>query len=197
MGDIKSAREIAMEKINKIGEPTELERLEWKYLPEGEKLAARYLKQDAQLQPELAKYDKKAAPFVTRGVVSILGKNINLPKDEGAQRTNKIAMEGIKALKTDKSRVDAVLNQMKQIFSHYTGQGEQQRQQAYNALKSDFQTKVEQALRQQMGGNTAGVRIDVEKQPQFQEEWRKIKIQLDSQYNQVLNELKQQLDEIK
>ncbi len=43
MGDIKSAREIAMEKIDKLGEPTEQERMEWKYLPEGEKLAARYL----------------------------------------------------------------------------------------------------------------------------------------------------------
>ncbi len=42
MGDIKSAREIAMEKIDKIGEPSEEERLEWKYIPEGEKLAARY-----------------------------------------------------------------------------------------------------------------------------------------------------------
>ena len=49
MGDIKSAREIAMEKIDKLGEPTEEERLEWKYLPEGEKLAARYLKNEVQV----------------------------------------------------------------------------------------------------------------------------------------------------
>lgn len=197
MGEIKSAREIAMEKINKLGEPTEQELLEWKYLPEGEKLAARYLKQDTQLPTELAKYDKKAAPYVTRGVNSILIKNINLPANEGAQRINKLAMEGIKSLKTDKSRTEAVLKQLQQIFNHYTGQGEQQRNQAYAALKSDFQAKVEQALRQQMGGNTAGIRIDIEKQPQFQEEWRKIKAQLDSQYLQVLDELKQQLEEIR
>jgi len=197
MGEIKSAREIAMEKINKLGEPTEQELLEWKYLPEGEKLAARYLKQDARLSDELAKYDKKAAPYVIRGVNSILIKNINLPANEGAQRTNKLAMEGIKSLKTDKSRTEAVLKQLQQIFNHYTGQGEQQRNQAYASLKSDFQAKVEQALRQQMGGNTAGIRIDIEKQPQFQEEWRKLKAQLDSQYLQVLDELKQQLEEIR
>ena len=34
MGDIKSAREIAMEKIEKLGEPTEEERLQWRYIPE-------------------------------------------------------------------------------------------------------------------------------------------------------------------
>jgi formate dehydrogenase maturation protein FdhE len=197
MGEIKSAREIAMEKINKLGEPTEQEILEWKYIPEGEKLAARYLKQDAQLSDELAKYDKKAAPYVIRGVNNILIKNITLPANEGAQRTNKLAMEGIKSLKTDKSRTEAILKQLQQIFNHYTGQGEQQRNQAYAALKADFQAKVEQALRQQMGGNTAGIRIDIEKQPQFQEEWRKMKAQLDGQYLQVLDELKQQLEEIR
>jgi hypothetical protein len=36
MSDIKSAFEIAMEKINRLSEPTEEERLQWKYLPEGE-----------------------------------------------------------------------------------------------------------------------------------------------------------------
>ena len=34
MADIKSAREIAMEKIEKLGEATEEERLKWKYVPD-------------------------------------------------------------------------------------------------------------------------------------------------------------------
>ncbi len=194
MGDIKSAREIAMEKINAMGEPTEAERLEWKYLPEGEKLAARFLRGDVQLQPELSKLDKKAAPFVIRGVYAILSKNINLPANENAQKINKIAMDGIKAVKTDKARTEAILKQMTQIFTHYSGVGEQQRQQAYSNLKEDFGAKVQQALQQQMGSKAANMRIDIEKQPQFLEEWRKVKTQLDSQYIQVLTDLKGQLE---
>jgi hypothetical protein len=197
MGDIKSAREIAMEKINAMGEPTETERLEWKYLPEGEKLAARYLKGEVQLQPELAKLDKKALPYVSKGVYTILIKNINLPANENAQKINKIAMEGIKAVKTDKARTEAILKQMTQIFTHYTGAGEQQRTQAYEQLKEDFSAKVQQALQQQMGSKAAGMRIDIEKQPQFQDEWRKIKVQLEAQYVQVLGELKAQLEALK
>lgn len=197
MGDVKSAREIAIEKIDKLGEPTEQERLEWKYLPEGEKLAARYLKHDAQLPPELAKFDKKAAEYVIRGVNQVLIKNIVLPANEVAQKTTNMALDGIRAIKTDKARVDAIIKQIRQTFNHYGGQGEQQRKQAYAALKEDFQAKVEQALSQQMGGNTAGIRIDVENQPQFLEEWRKVKVQLDSQYIKVLDELKQQLEKIK
>jgi len=106
-------------------------------------------------------------------------------------------MDGIKAIKTDKAHVEATLNQIRHVFNHYEQQGEQQRKQAYAALKNDFQAKVEQALRQQMGGNTAGIRIDIEKQPQFLEEWRKVKAQLDAQYLKLLDEYKQELESLK
>jgi hypothetical protein len=195
MGEIKSAREIAMEKIEKIGEATEDERFEWKYLPEGEKLAARYLKQGIDLSSELEKFDKKACKYVVRGISSVLVKNIDIPKDEADKKTNKLAMDGLKAIKTDKARVESVLNQIKHIFNHYSEQGDKQLKQAYASLKSDFSAKVEQALRQQ-GANMAGVRIDIEKQPQFQEEWRKVKIQLEGQYIQVLTEYKNELEAI-
>ncbi len=196
MGEIKSAREIAMEKIEKIGEPTEEERLEWKYFPEGEKLAAKYLKNNVDLSSEINKVDKKAAKYVAKGAGSILIKNIILPKNEADKKTNKLAMDGIKVIKTDKSKGEAILNQIRHIFNHYSEQGEQQRKQTYAALKADFQAKVEQALKQQMGGSMAGIRIDVEKQPQFQEEWRKLKTQLDSQYLKLLNEYKQELQSL-
>ncbi len=197
MGDIKSAREIAMEKIAAIGEPTAAERLEWKYLPEGEKLSARYLKGETKLQEELVKYDKTAAPYIVRGVCAVLVKNINLPRDEPAQKVNKTAMEGLKIVKTDKSRLEAILNQVRQIFTHYTTQGEQQSKQAYEMLKENFQAKVDQAISQQMGGKAPNMHIDVEKQPQFQEEWRKVKNQMEGQYLHVLAELKQQLTDLK
>jgi len=195
MGDIKSAREIAMEKINQIGEPTEEERLEWKYLPEGEKIAASYLKQKLDLQAEMAKFDKKAVIYIKKGVSGVLLRNINLPRDDTSKKTNKLALDGIRMIKSDKSRTDNALNQIKHIFTHYEEQGENQIKQAYSSLKQDFQAKVEQALRQQ-GGNMAGVRIDIEKQPQFLEEWRKLKIQLEGQYLQVLDEFKAELEAI-
>jgi hypothetical protein len=192
MGDIKSAREIAMEKIDKIGEATEEERFEWKYLPEGEKLAARYLKQGADLSAELSKFDKKSARYVITGVSNVLIKNIIIPKDEAEKKIAKQAMDGIKIVKTDKARVEAVLNQIRHVFNHFSEQGDKQIKQAYASLKADFSAKVEQALRQQ-GQNMAGIRIDIEKQPQFQEEWRKVKIQLEGQYEQVLSEYKKEL----
>lgn len=192
MDEIKSAREIAMEKVAQLGEPTDEERLKWKHVPEGEKLAVRYLEQDFSLVVELGKYDEKVVKYVKEGAAGILVNNINLPKDEPAKKNNRRVMDGLKDLKSDKVAVENVYSKLRHIFSHYQEQGAQQKKQAYAQLKADFEAQVQQAMQQQLG-TFAGLKIDVERHPQFQEEWRKISSQLDSQYLQLLSEYKQEL----
>ena len=195
MGDIRSAREIALEKIEKLGEATEEERLKWKYVPEGEKLCADYLKRARNLAIEIEKYEEGAKRYVIEGAAGILIRNINLPRNDTAKRNNKQAMDGIKVLKTDKVGVENVYSKIRRIFTHYAEDGEQQRKQAYESLKVDFEAKVQQAMQQQLG-TMARMNIDVEKQPQFHEEWRNLLIQLDSQYLTLLDEYKQELANI-
>ena len=195
MANIKSALEIAMEKVEKLDKATDEERLKWKYVPEGEKLAARYLKQNLNLVAELGNYEKKVLGYIKEGASEILIRNINLPKNELAKKTNKKAMEGLKTLKSDKVGVENIYSKLRSIFKHYAEQGEQQRKQAYGGLKAEFEAKVKQAMQQQLG-SFIGMNIDVERQPQFQEEWRRLQIQLDSQYLTLLNEYKQELSAI-
>jgi len=192
MDDMKSALEIAMEKVEKLGKATDEDRLRWKYVPEGERLAARYLKQDCDLASELRQHEKNIARYIVAGAVDILSRNINLPKDDSARKNNKQAMDGLKSLKNDKVGMENIYSKMRRIFNHYTEQGEQQKKQAYESLKADFEAKLRQAMQQQLG-STVGFKIDVEKQPQFQEEWRKIQAQLDMQYIKLLDEYKQEL----
>jgi hypothetical protein len=192
---IKSAREIAEEKVAEMGEVTEEERLSWKYLPEGEKLAASYLDKDINLAAELGKYDAKAAGYVTKGASAILLRSIDLPATEAALKKNKKAMEGLKIIKKDKVAVENVFSKIRNIFSHYTEQGEPQRRQAYEQLKTEFSAKVQEAVQKQLG-TVAGLNIDIESQPQFQEEWRRVRAQFDSQYIALLNEYKQELEAI-
>ncbi len=195
MGEIKSAIEIAMEKAKGLGEASDEERLKWKYVPEGERLAARYLKQDCNLVVELSQYDDKIKKYVIQGVAGILIRNINLSKSDLAKRANRRAMEGLKIVKSDKARVENVYTKLRRIFEHYVGQGGQQRKQAYESLKIEFEARIKQAIQQQLG-SFVGIRIDVERQPQFQEEWRKLLTQLDSQYVKLLDEYKQELSAI-
>lgn len=191
-GDIKSAVEIAMEKLGKLGEATDEERLRWKYVPEGEKLAARYLREDLNLVTELGQYDESAVRYIKEGAAEILIRNIDLPRNDQARKSNRRAMEGLKTLKKDKASVENVYSKIRHVSSHYKEQGEQQRKQAYQTLKTEFEARLRQALQQQIGP-VAGVKIDVERQPQFQEEWRKVLVQLDSQYLKLLDEYRQEL----
>jgi hypothetical protein len=192
MDEIKSAREIAAEKVARLGEATEEERLEWKYIPEGEILATRYLTEGGNLALALGKYDERIRKFVTRGVANVLVTSISLPDSDLAKRNNKRAMDGLKLVKTNQIALENAYSQMRRIFDHYLGQGAEQRQQAYEALKAEFEAQVRQALQQQLGV-LGQPRIDVERQPQFQAEWRRRQTQLDAQYLKLLNELKQEL----
>jgi hypothetical protein len=197
MGDIKSAAEIAREKLDKIGAPTEAERLKWKYGPEGEKLAARYLKEETvNLASEVKKFDDKGKQFIADSVSDILLRNISMPKNEASIKTNKKAMDGLKLLKNNKGAVDNVFNKMKRILDHYVQEGAQQKKEAYEALKQDFDAKYQQAIRQKTGVN-ARVKIDVEKQPQFQEEWLRVQAQMEGQYLALMEDFKKELAAIK
>jgi len=193
--EIKSALEIAMEKTEKLGKVTEEERLKWKYVPEGEGLAARYLKQDLNLVVELGQYEENAKKHVIEGAKDILIRNINLPKNNLARKNNKRALDGLKILKNDKVGVENVYSRIRRVFDHYIEQGEQQRKQAYESLKAEFEIRMQQAVKQQLG-SFAGIKIDVERQPQFQEEWHKLQTQLDLQYIKLLDEYKQELSAI-
>jgi predicted secreted hydrolase len=91
--------------------------------------------------------------------------------------------------------VENVYSRIRQIFNHYTEQGEQQRNQAYEQLKTQFATRMQQAAQQQFG-TAVRMRNDFERHPQFQEEWRKALTQLDSPYLQNLAEYRSELQSI-
>jgi hypothetical protein len=192
MADIKSAYEIAMEKINQIESATPEERLKWKFVPKGEELAGKYLKDDINLVAELSKYNDLEKKYVTQGISAILVRNIDLPKNDAVKKTNRKVMDGIKLIKKDKGAVENVFSKIRYIFNHYAEQGEAQKKEAYEQVKEQFMIKLQQALQQQ-GAAARMNNIDVERQPQFQEEWRKMLIRLDAQYIQHITEYKHEL----
>jgi len=193
MADIKSAYEIAMEKINKIESATNEEKMQWKFVPKGEELAGKYMKDDINLTAELGKYNDEERKYVVHGISAILTRNIDLPKNDAVKKSNLKAMDGIKLVKKDKTGVENIFSKIRYIFNHYTEQGEAQKKEAYEQVKEQFTLKIQQAMQQQMGANARMDNINVERQPQFQEEWRKMLIRLDSQYIQHLNEYKHDL----
>ena len=195
MDEMKSALERAMERAESLGKASDNDLRKWKYIPEGEKLAAKYLKQDSDLLKELSKYDEDARQHVSDGVQEVLVRSIDLPRNDAVKKVNKRAMEAIKELKRDKVSVENVYTKIRRVLSHYEQEGEQQRRQAYESVKQEVAAKMQQAMQQQLG-TTGPVKLDVETQPQFQQEWRRVLAQLDSQYMSLLTEYKQEIMQV-
>ena len=192
MADVKSAYEIAMEKIKEIEPATTEERMKWKFVPKGEELVGKYMKDDANLVTELSKYNEQEKQYVLQGVSAILIRNIDLPKNDAVKKSNRKAMDGIKLIKKDKTAVENVFSKIRYIFNHYAEQGDKQKKEAYEQAKAQFAEKLQQVVQQQMGTNSR-MDVNVEQHPQFQEEWRKTLLRLDAQYTQHLTEYKHAL----
>ena len=189
---MKSAFERAMEKVSELGEASAEEKARWKYGPEGERLAARYLANECSLAGEMGKYEPLARKYATAGAAEALIRNIDLPRSDFLKVNTEKAMEGIKTLESDEAGVEKVFGKISYVLNHFQQDGERQKKQAYEALKGDFQARVERALQRQ-GGVPQGMNVDVERQPQFQEEWRATLAQLNSQYYKLLDEYKDEL----
>ncbi|AHB13515.1 hypothetical protein [Dehalococcoides mccartyi] len=196
MGEIKSAFEIAMEKLKDIEEVTEDEKARWKYLPAGEKLATAYLKGNINLKDELQQYQGKPREYVGKGIENHLLPLITLPENEAAANTASKAMEGIKGIKEDQANAETIISQIKQIMAHYTDQGEKQRRSAYDQLKQQYSQYLQKAMQQGME-MPPGLSNDIEKHPRFQEEWRKRKNEFEARYIESLAQMKQALSQIK
>lgn len=191
MGEIKSAWEKALERVEKLGKPSEEELKSLEYIPLGNSLAARYLKEeDYDLEAELAKYKGSGIrKYIIQGAQEILLRNILLPRNNQSKETTKRAMAGLRLIKQNRNRLEAIFDLINNLLSYY----EQARQQTYMQLRQNFETRLQEvtrAVQQQLG---AKVTIQPELQPQFQEEWRKISAQLDAQYEKVLDEHKEQI----
>jgi len=190
MREVKSALEKAMERVEKLGKasPEELKRME--QVPLGNAIAARYLRGElADLLAELSQHDVDVRGYIVEGILETLLRNISLPRDSHTRQTNSRAMEGILALKQNKESVRDVFDHIEHLFSYYEASLEQ----AFTRLRQEFEARLgetKKVLEQQLG---AKVKIDVERQPQFQQEWRKAQVELDAQYEKVLQEHKQRL----
>ena len=194
MDRIPSALERALERVEKLGKASAEDLQRSRSKEEGQKLAAQFLNGEANLRSELGKYDEGPMPErsgLVEGIEEVLIRNLALPTTDAAKDRNRLAMDGLKLTKKDPGAVENVFSRMRQIFNHYTGQGEMQRKEAYENLKRDMQMRLSQVARQQ--GMPPIDMQHMENHPQFQMEWRKAKAQLETQYDLYMKEYREQL----
>lgn len=191
---IKSAYERALERAENI-KISEDKLQELEYMPQGAKLAGTFLKEEKfDLAKSLASFSgQEWEKFVRKGAESSLLSNIVLPRNPRNKTAAKRAMEGLMALKRDKSKLGQVLGKMESLLAYY----ERTRQQAYDNLKKEFEAALRQAMQQQqLGPRQSNTRVDAELQTEFQRRWQEVSSQLDLDFENNLSGLKKEVERI-
>ncbi len=189
MGEIKSALEIALERAERIGKASkeELEQSRWK--EEARKAAVKFMnggEGEVDLKEALSGFPPQAIPTAIETVSQVLARNIFLPREKEQWATIDRALKGLQQLKG--SAVLQIIDNIRYLLQTY----QQTREQYKEQLKMRFQGQIDgvkQALAQQYGMGVAS-RLDAEALPEFQQEWSKISGEIDSQFQQQLDQLK-------
>jgi len=185
MAEIKSTLEKVLERAASMGRASREEMQADEQLKEGMRLAADYL-QGKEVYFSQVVEAKNASGLLKKGLVQVLLRNISLPRNADQQRAER-AMQGLLELARGSGDLVSVFRDMKNILDHYQKQLKEIRQQ----MEEAFRQQMEQALSQQTGQKGLGLKIDPALHPKFQEEWSRVKVDLDDQYNKVLQQHKE------
>jgi hypothetical protein len=191
MAEIKSTMELVLERAARMGTASsdDIEKEEAK--KEGMRLAAAYLDGKGEpLAQALAAQPPERQEAVRAGMVEGLLRNLFLPRDEHALKRTEQAARGL----IDLAGGAGDIVTMCQELQHVIGQYQQHREQLKSQLEEQLRAQIEQALAaQQMGGQADGLGLEASVQAKIQEEWARLEGELDSQYNQALEQYKDQI----
>ncbi|KPJ97735.1 MAG: hypothetical protein AMJ60_10440 [Desulfobacterales bacterium SG8_35] len=185
MAEIKSTLEKVLERAAAMGRASQEEMQAEERQKEGMRLAADYL-QGKEVDFSGVLEATGVSAHVKKGLVQVLLRNIALPRNDDKLRAEK-AMQGLLELSRGSGDLASLFRDMKGILDHYQQHKKEIRQQVVDA----FRQQMEQALAQQTGQKGLGMKVDPTLHPKFQEEWSRVKSDLDNQYNQVLQQHKE------
>jgi len=186
VAEIKSALELALEKAERFGRATKEELLQEQYYDKGRQIAVRYLKEEVDLEAELAKLPPEAQNPAKQAIKEILVRNIALPREERLDPRAVRALNGLLAVASNKKGMTRLKEEVQQLWDNYL----MARNSAFQQLKASFAQQlasVTRALEAQYGQK---LRVEVEHLPQFQEEWRKFETNLIQQFEPILEDRK-------
>jgi hypothetical protein len=187
MAEIKSTLEKVMERAAAMGNANKDEIAAEERVRDGMRMGGDYLKGE-KVDFSSALEQTSDSVLIKRGLVQAFLRNIVLPRDNDQQRAER-AMQGLLELGKGSGDLMSIFKDMKGILDHYL----QHKKEVFQQVEDAFRQQMEQAVAQQGGQAGLGMKVDPALHPKFQEEWSRIKADLDTQYNQALDQHKDQV----
>lgn len=194
MSEIKSALELALERTKDIQGDKETI-AENKHKDDGKKLASQLLNPQADGENPVEKlktYSGKELQWVREGFFQVLDANLTLPQDDAFTDKVKLLEKGYLAIIKDRKQVNYIIQQVKQFFEQYL----QNREKLFEAVKQQYEPQLrekEKMLAKQMG---AAIKLEPESDPEFVSLLSKNQSQLEQQYTEALQQVKEEFKRI-
>ena len=189
MADIKSALELALEKAEHYGRASKEEMELAQYQEQGCRLAVQFLKGEGDLAADLKSLPPQTQPAARLAIKEVFLRNLGLPRENAVDPRQDRAMEGLLLAAGNRKAMAQLQTEMEQIlqqFLHFRSNALQQLKAQFAAGVGQMQQAMEAKYRQPMN-------VDVERLPQFQEEWLRFKGQLQQQFEPVMANLKEKM----
>ena len=189
MAEIKSALELALEKAEQYGRASREEMELAQYQEQGRRLAVEFLKGEGDLEADLKSLPPQTQPAARMAIKEVFLRNLGLPRENEVDPRQDRAVAGLLLAADNRkamAQLQTELGQILQQFIHFRSNALQQLKGRFAAGVGQMQQSMEAKYRQPMN-------VDVERLPQFQEEWLRFKGQLQQQFEPVLATLKEKM----
>jgi hypothetical protein len=189
VAEIKSALELALEKAEHYGRASREEMAAAQYQEQGRHLAVQFLKGEGDLVADLKNLPPEAQAAARLAVKEVFLRNIGLPRENTVDPRQDKALEGLVLAAGNPKDMARFQTELEQLLQQYI----QVRNNALQQLKGRFTAGAAQMQRNMEAQYGQNARLDVEKLPQFQEEWRRFIGQLQDQIEPMLAGLKEKM----
>ena len=186
MSKIKSALEIALEKTQDV-KITDQELMEKKIKEVSMETASQFLKDNKfDMANALKNIDKKYYRLALDTIQDIFLKNIILPVTDLQKNNLELVFSGLSVIKKNTNKLNKVFSELDQLFQQY----KQQKESVLEQLKKQMGPMIQQTQKQiaeQMGTNVV---IDPIQHPEFQKQFKNYMNQINGQFTEYLNKIK-------
>jgi hypothetical protein len=189
LAEIKSALELALEKAEQYGRASKEEMELAQCQEQGRRLAVQFLRGEGDLAADLKSLPPQTQPAARLAIKEVFLRNLGLPREAAADPRQDRAVEGLLLVAENRQAMAQLQTEMEQIlqqFLHFRSNALQQLKARFAAGVGQMQQAMEAKYRQP-------VNVDVERLPQFQEEWLRFKGQLQQQFEPVMANLKERM----
>ncbi len=190
MAEIRSTLDMVMERAARMAAEAGDTPANEDTLRKGMRLAASYLNNE---QKDLLQLLKSQAPEeqmeIRAGMAKTLLRNITLPREEALSEVSLLSLQTLQEMSGNSADVTSMCAELKQILEQYGQHKVQVRQQFDESILAQLKAKLQQQ----------GLPVDNEKSlsptmhPQYQEEWSRVTADLNNQYNEALDQRKEQM----